>query len=154
MNPGGIRSDLPFKNDGAVTYGDIFTVQPFGNELVSLSLTGAQIEKLLTQQYHPTGGLNILQVSDGFSFTWRQLQGKPLEIIPGSVKLNGKPLVATQSYRIVTNNFLVGGGDNFVAFKDGADRTTVGSDVQAFESYTKAHSPLAGGVKGRITRAQ
>ncbi len=154
MNPGGIRSDLPFKNNGEVRYSDIFTVQPFGNELISLTLTGAQIEALLKQQYQPSGGNNILQVSDGFTFTWRQPPGQPIEVIPGSVKLNGKPIVAMQSYRVVTNNFLVGGGDNFIAFKEGTDRTTVGGDVQAFEAYIKAHSPIAGGIKGRITRAQ
>jgi 5'-nucleotidase len=154
MNPGGIRSDLPFKNDGEVIYGDIFTVQPFGNDLISLSLTGAQIEALLKQQYQPSGGNNILQVSEGFTFGWRQPQGQPIEVVPGSVKLNGAPIIPTQTYRVVTNNFLVGGGDNFIAFKDGIDRITVGGDVQAFEAYVKTHSPLAGGVKGRITRAQ
>jgi 5'-nucleotidase len=154
MNPGGIRSDLPFKNNGEVVYSDIFTVQPFGNELVSLTLTGAQIEALLKQQYQPSGGNNILQVSDGFTFTWRQPQGQPIEIVPGSVKLNGKPIVPTQTYRVVTNNFLVGGGDNFVAFKDGIDRVTVGVDVQAFESWMKSHTPITGAVKGRITRMQ
>ncbi|MFT3724196.1 MAG: bifunctional metallophosphatase/5'-nucleotidase [Hyphomonadaceae bacterium] len=154
MNPGGIRSDLPFRNGGAVTFGDIFTVQPFGNQLVSLTMTGTQIEAVLEQQYHPTGGLNILQVSDGFSFTWRQPAGKPVEIVPGSMKLNGNPLVATQSYRIVTNNFLAGGGDNFTAFKNGAQVNIISSDIEAFEAWVKTHSPITGAVKGRITRAQ
>lgn len=153
MNPGGIRSDLPFKNGGVVTYGDIFTVQPFGNELIALTLTGAQIEAALRQQYQPSGGNNILQVSEGFSFSWRQGPGQPIEIPPGSIKLNGKPLEAGQAYRVVTNNFLVGGGDNFLAFKDGLARTTVGGDVQALETYMRARAPLTGEVKGRITRA-
>jgi 5'-nucleotidase len=154
MNPGGIRSDLPFKDGGQVTYGDIFTVQPFGNQLVSLTLTGAQIEAVLKQQYHPTGGLNILQVSEGFSFAWRQQPGKPVEIVPGSLTLNGKPIAPAQTYRIVTNNFLAGGGDNFTAFKDGVQNGIIGSDIDALDDYMKAHSPISGSIKGRITRAQ
>lgn len=153
MNPGGIRADLPFKNNGEVTFGDIFAVQPFGNELVVLTLTGEQIEAVLKQQYQPSGN-NILQVSDGFTFIWRQPAGQPIEIVPGSVKLNGQPLVASQPYRVVTNNFLVGGGDSFVGFKVGTDRVTIGTDVDALEQYVKARSPISPGEKGRVTKAQ
>ena len=152
MNPGGIRADLPFHDNGVVTFGDIFAAQPFGNELVVLSLTGADIETILKQQYQPSGN-NILQVSDGFTFTWRQPAGQPIEIVPGSVKLNGQPLAPNQLYRVVTNNFLVGGGDSFTGFKAGTDRVTVGGDAEALEAWFKGHSPLTGAVRGRITRA-
>ena len=151
MNPGGIRADLLKKETGQLTFSDIFSVQPFGNDLVVLTLTGADIETLLKQQYQPSGN-NMLQVSNGFEFVWKQAAGGPIDIIPGSVKLNGQTLVATQSYRVVTNNFLVGGGDGFVAFKSGTDRVNVGGDLEALEAYVKAHSPLTGEVKGRLKR--
>jgi 5'-nucleotidase len=151
MNPGGIRSDLPFQNNGQVRFADIFTVQPFGNELVVLTLTGAQIEGILKEQYKPDGN-TILQASDGFSYSWRQAPGKPIEIVAGSVKLNGQPLVASQPYRVVTNNFLVGGGDSFQGFKAGTDRVTIGGDVEALEAYVKAHSPVTPGVHGGVVR--
>lgn len=151
MNPGGIRADLQFNNGGQLTFADIFAVQPFGNDLVVITLTGAEIEAVLKQQYQPSGN-NILQVSDGFEFTWRQPAGQPIEIIPGSVKLNGAPLVPTQTYRVVTNNFLAGGGDSFVAFKSGKDKVTVGSDLEGLEAYVTANSPLAATNKGRIRR--
>jgi len=152
MNPGGIRADLPLNPGGQLTFADIFAVQPFGNDLVVVTLTGAEIETVLKQQYQP-GGNNILQVSDGFEFTWRQPAGQPIEIIPGSVKLNGAPLVPTQTYRVVTNNFLAGGGDSFTAIKSGKDKVTVGSDLEALEAYVAANSPLAPANKGRIKRA-
>lgn len=152
MNPGGIRTDIPFKG-GDITFADIFAVQPFGNDLVVLTLTGADLEALLKQQYQ-AGGNNILQVSDGFSFTWRQPAGKPIEIVPGSIKLNGQPIVATQTYRVVTNNFMAGGGDGFTAFKNGKDNVTIGTDITALEAYVTAHSPLDNTIRGRITRAQ
>ena len=153
MNPGGIRADLLKKETGQLTFSDIFSVQPFGNDLVALTLTGADIEAVLKQQYQPSGN-NMLQVSQGFEFVWKQAAGGPIEIIPGSVKLNGQPLVATQTYRVVTNNFLVGGGDGFVGFKSGTSRVTVGGDLEALESYVKAHSPLTGEVKGRLKRVE
>lgn len=153
MNPGGIRADLVRRDTGVVTFGDIFAIQPFGNDLVAITLTGAQIEQVLREQYQPSGN-NILQVSEGFSFTWRQAQGQPIEIVPGSVKLNGVPLVADQSYRIVTNNFLVGGGDSFAGFKVSTKREILGSDITALEDYVVAHSPLAPAAKGRILRVE
>ncbi|MFZ4684045.1 MAG: bifunctional metallophosphatase/5'-nucleotidase [Hyphomonadaceae bacterium] len=152
MNPGGIRADLPFNPGGQLTFADIFAVQPFGNDLVVLTLTGSDIETILRQQYQP-GGNNILQVSDGFAFTWRQAAGQPIEIIPGSVRLNGAPLVPTQTYRVVTNNFLAGGGDSFAGFRSGKDKVTVGSDLEALETYVTTNSPLAASSKGRISRA-
>lgn len=152
MNPGGIRTDLPFR-DGKVTYSDIFAVQPFGNDLVVLTLTGADILTLLKQQYQAAGN-NILQVSDGFTFTWRQPAGKPIEVVAGSVKLNGQPIVAEQTYRVVTNNFMAGGGDGFTAFEKGTDSVTIVTDIAALEAWLKTRSPLDGAIRGRITRAQ
>src|SRR5882757_1282939 len=50
-NPGGIRIDISRKEDGAVTYADIFASQPFRNQLVTLTLTGKQIKDALEQQW-------------------------------------------------------------------------------------------------------
>lgn len=150
MNPGGIRSDIPM-NGGVVTYNDIFSVQPFGNDLVALSLTGAQIEKILREQYQATGN-NILQVSAGFEFAWRQPEGKPIEIAPGSMKLDGVALAPDATYRVVTNNFLADGGDGFATFKAGTNRVTVGGDIDALEAYFKDRSPVTGGIGTRIRK--
>jgi len=151
MNPGGIRADLPM-NSGVVTYGDIFAVQPFGNDLVVLTLTGAQIEKILREQYQASGN-NILQVSQGFEFAWRQAPGQPIEIAPGSMKLGGVVMDPAASYRVVTNNFLADGGDGFVTFRTGTDRVTVGGDVEALEAYFKDRSPVSSDIGTRIKKA-
>lgn len=151
MNPGGVRADLPFKDGGKVTYADIFAVQPFGNDIVAMTLTGAEIERVLREQYQVNGN-KILQVSQGFTFTWRQAPGQPIEIVAGSVKLNGEALVAGQTYRIATNNFLAGGGDGFATFTAGANRAVLGSDIEALEDYMAAHSPVAPGARDRVMR--
>ena len=74
MNPGGIRDDFLFlagpamEGDGNVTFGETFSVQPFTNNLVTMTLSGQQIHDLLEEQW--VGSVNVLQVSDGFSYTW------------------------------------------------------------------------------------
>lgn len=152
MNPGGIRAPLTYKatkgeGDGVVTYEEAFTVQPFNNYLVSLTLTGAQIKSLLTQQW---SGVNatapkILQVSKGFSYTY---SGTTL----GAVTLNGVPLVDTQSYRVVTNNFLADGGDGFPAFTSGTGKYFGGLDIDGFANYLEDNSPYTPGPLTRITK--
>ncbi len=146
MNPGGIRSDIA--KTGQVTYADIFTAQPFGNDIVVLTLTGAQVEAVLRQQFR-AGGNMILHVSDGFAFAWRPTaQGG--ELVPGSLTLNGAPLETDRDYRVATNNFLATGGDAFTAFEAGRNLTIAGGDAEALEAHVSAHSPLRPPTAGRI----
>lgn len=155
MNPGGIRTDLTFDSSkydeapGDITYEEAFNVQPFNNYLVSMTLTGQDVYDILTQQVtgpnteHP----NILQVSDGFTY-----QLGPAGPVDGSVKLGGTPIDKGASYRIVTNNFLQGGGDNFPGFTKGTDVYYGGLDIDAFANYLQAHSPYTPGALTRITQ--
>ncbi len=155
MNPGGIRTDLTFTNSpygealGDVTFDEAFTVQPFNNYLVSLDLTGQQIYDLLKQQV--TGGnagtaKKILQVSAGFHYTFDATAG----VVAGSASLGGVPIDPTATYRVVTNNFLADGGDNFAAFKSGTNQYYGGLDIDAFAAYLTAHSPYTPGPLTRI----
>jgi 5'-nucleotidase len=149
MNPGGVRSDFP--RSGEVTYGDIFTVQPFGNDLVALTLTGAQIEAVLAQQFGQPGRSDmVLQVSDGFSFRWRRDAAGAGALVPGSVRVNGAPLEPGKSYRVATNNFLATGGDGFTAFSAGRDRELAGGDASVLAAYIRAHAPVPPPKMGRV----
>jgi 5'-nucleotidase len=65
-NPGGVRTDITKKQEGAVTYADVFASQPFRNQLVTLTLTGIQIRNMLEQQWLDPKRPRILQVSKGF----------------------------------------------------------------------------------------
>ncbi len=73
-NPGGVRADLTAHRDGVVTYGDLFTMQPFGNSLVTLTLSGAQLKALLESQWRRSDAerARMLQPSRGFSYAWRR----------------------------------------------------------------------------------
>ena len=146
MNAGGIRENLIFAQisgteaAGQVTYGEAFTVQPFGNSLVTMTLTGAQIEALLEQQF--TGGNQILQVSNGFSYEWSLSAAPGNKIDPTSIMLNGSVVDPGSSYRVTVNNFLADGGDNYTVLVGGTDRLGGEVDLDAFTAYIEANTPL------------
>jgi 5'-nucleotidase len=155
MNPGGIRADLTFAKtdppetvDGIVRYEEAFTVQPFNNYLVSMDLTGADIWSLLQQQWSGSNagsGTKFLQISNGLHYTWSGLPGAQAV---SAITINGTavPNDASTSYRIVTNNFLSDGGDNFAAFKSGTNKYFGGLDIDGFAKYlpttTQPYAPL------------
>jgi len=153
MNPGGIRAPLAMPADGLVRYEDLFSVQPFYNNLVTMTLSGAQVLTLLEQQWKGQGeGGRILQVSRGFSYSWDGRRAVGERVVPGSVKLNGQALDVARGYRVTVNGFIAGGGDNFVILKAGRDVRTGVMDVDALEAYVKANPTLAPGPLDRISR--
>jgi 5'-nucleotidase len=145
MNPGGIRADLPA---GTLTWGALFTVQPFGNTVVKLTLTGQQIYDLLNQQWgglQPAGG-RLLQVS-GLSYSWDSSVPRVLEVRDAS-----GPISLNERYDVAANSFLAGGGDNFSVFTQGADQLGGPIDLDALNDYIKTLSqPIEAGVEGRIS---
>lgn len=158
MNPGGIRADLTYasspagEGDGNVTYGESFTVQPFGNSMVTKTMTGAQIQLVLEQQFDnpEPGQMRILQVSEGFTYTWSA--SAPIGSKVTNVMLNGEPLDMGASYRVTMNSFLADGGDNFFAFTLGTDPLGGAVDTDALEAYFTTHSPVSPGPQNRITQ--
>jgi 5'-nucleotidase len=161
MNPGGVRADLVYAaaageaTDGIVRYGEAFTVQPFANSLVVLTLTGAQIKTMLEQQWQPsdTGNVKvvILQPSAGFSYAYSASAPVGSKIDFASIKLNGKPLDAAQNYRVTVNSFLAPGGDGFKVLAEGVDRVGGAVDIDALASYFSTHSPVSPPALDRIT---
>jgi 5'-nucleotidase len=118
-NPGGVRADMTKKDEGAVTYADVFASQPFRNQLVTLTLTGAQIKDMLEQQWLDPKRPRILQVSKGFSYTWDGARPFGERVIAELMSLNGQRIDPAASYRVTVNNFLSVGGDGFTVFKEG-----------------------------------
>jgi 5'-nucleotidase len=146
-NPGGIRTDL---RAGTVTYADLFAVQPFGNSLVRLTLTGAQIVALLEQQWQDQPQPRVLQVS-GLSYTWQPEQPIGARVDPAEVSVDGQPLALDGAYRVVVNSFLAEGGDNFTVLRDRTDREGGAQDLDAFVDYVAAlPGPVVAPAGGRI----
>ena len=160
MNPGGIRAPLNYGGPGGgvpdpVTYGEMFTVQPFGNTLVVKTCTGAQIQGLLEQQQFPTtpgSPQRVLTVSKGFNYTWDANGPAGNKVINSTVTLNGAPIVDGQAYRVEMNNFLATGGDGFTIFGTCTDQLGGDVDLDAIVAYFGAHSPVSPLADNRITR--
>jgi 5'-nucleotidase len=156
MNPGGIRTDLGTKpgDDLQVRYEDLFAVQPFYNNLVTMTLTGAQLAQVLEQQWlnQPTAAGRVLQVSRGFVYTWDASRPPGQRIVAGSMSLNGVAIAPEASVRVTVNSFLAGGGDNFTVLRQGKEVRTGMMDIDAFEQFVKVNPGLAPGAAARVTR--
>jgi 5'-nucleotidase len=141
MNPGGIRKDLEAGSNGVVSFGQAQAVLPFGNTLVVLDISGAQLRTMLEQQWDRPGNERyMLQVSSGLSYAWDSTRPVGQRLVPGSLKVDGKPVDDGQAYRIVANNFLADGGDNFPVLAKGVNRHDTGMrDLDALIAYLKQH---------------
>lgn len=138
MNPGGVRTDLvPDKGAGVspVRYGAVFEVQPFGNRLVTVSLTGAEIRELLEKQF-ARDRPRVLSPSKGFSYRYVfDAASRTATIDPASIRLSGAPVLPAQRYRVTVNSFLAAGGDGFSVLARAANRTPGALDIDAMTAY-------------------
>ena len=152
-NPGGIRAELQKSADGVVTYADLFAAQPFGNNLVTLTLTGAQIKTLLEQQWLDQPKPRILQVSKGFSYVWDDRRPRGDFVPAESIALNGRTVDPAAKYRVTVNAFLADGGDGFFVLRTGGEPRSGPFEMQALEAFFKANSPIGPGPLDRIRRS-
>jgi 5'-nucleotidase len=146
MNPGGVRRDLEAGADLTASFGQAQAVLPFGNTLVVMDLTGAQLRRVLEQQWERPGGSGyMLQVSSRLSYQWDSTQPVGSRVVPGSVKLDGVAIDDAKAYRVVANNFLAEGGDNFPEFAKGANKVdTQIRDLDALIDYLGKHEGTGG----------
>jgi len=151
MNNGGARTDLNPEADGTIRYGQIFALQPFANNLVTKSYTGAEVKAVLEQQFASGADnkarANLLAPSANFAFAFDRSRPAGQRIV--AMTLNGKPLDPANSYRVTINNFLSSGGDNFTALAVGRDATDGGLDLDATEAWlaTNPVAPKLGRIK-------
>lgn len=141
-NPGGIRTDIIPKENGAVSYGELFASQPFRNRLVTMTLTGSQLKDMLEQQWLDPKRPRILQVSIGFSYSWDASKPFGERVIVDKMTLNGKPIEPATGYRVTVNDYLAVGGDGFTVAKQGASPQYGGYDADALFAFFRAHGPI------------
>jgi 5'-nucleotidase len=158
-NPGGIRSDLIARTgaDTEVTFGDLFMMQPFGNHLVTMTLSGAQIRALLEDQWSRshTRRVRLLQPSRGFTYAWRAGAPEGQRIVADSLILDGEAIEPDRPYRVTVNGYLAAGGDAFGILRTGRDRVSGPLDVEALMGFIRRESrraPLAPDPVPRIRR--
>lgn len=155
MNPGGIRANLTFaKNptnaadaDGVALWGELFTIQPFGNSLVKLNMTGQQIYDLLNQQFAVN---RLLQIS-GLTYAWDASLPAASRVV--EVRKDGVAIDKAATYTVTANNFIAGGGDGFSVFLGGTGNIGGPIDLDALLAYLQGLAqPFAPPSLNRITR--
>jgi len=143
INSGGVRTTFRPAADGSVTYGQIFALQPFGNTVEVLELTGAQLKQVLEQEFTSDGTgqfrQSFLIPSAGFAYTIDRSAPDGQHVM--TMTLNGQPIEPGRTYRVAVNNFLAQGGDGFTALTQGRFVAGGGNDLDALEAF------IAGGVR-------
>ncbi len=139
-NPFGIRRSLLTQPDRSVTYGDLYLVQPFGSELVTMTLTGAELKAAMEQQLDTIAPEQLLACSDGFRITIDRSRAEHDRVT--AMTLGGRPVDPARDYRVTVNSFLANGGDSFTAFVNGRDRKVGVTDIAALEAYLKPANPV------------
>lgn len=154
----GLRKDLFQHGDRPLTYGQLFTAQPFGNSLIITQLKGAQVLALLNEQWQGDE-FHSLQVSKGVQFRWDPKRPIGNRIIAQSLTLNGKPIEMDKTYGVTANDFIAYGGNNFSTFLKGSRQVDTGiADVDALAHYLKTSEALGVAVSAagepRIVRVK
>jgi 5'-nucleotidase len=144
MNAGGVRADLNAGDVssggeavGEVTYGEAFTVQPFGNSLVTKTMTGDMLRRVLEQQFAGCAGQStqkIMQVSSTLTYQSNPAAATCAGKI-GEIRVNGAVVTPTTSMRVTMNNFMASGGDGFTVFNEGTNALGGAQDIDAFAAY-------------------
>lgn len=154
MHAGGLRADLVPDEQGLLRYGQLFAVQPFGNNLVVKTFSGAQLRAMLEQQFDRGSSAvkpsRVLSVSQGFSYRYDMAQ--PAGTRVSGLALNGVLLTDDGAYRVSISSYLASGGGNLTVFNEGRDVLGGDQDLDALEAYFRDHSPIAPPPTNRITR--
>ncbi|MCJ2180651.1 bifunctional metallophosphatase/5'-nucleotidase [Novosphingobium sp. 2580] len=135
-NPFGIRAPIDPAPDGTVTFGQIYLVQPFNNNLVTMTLTGAQVRAVIEDGLDDDGTKQVLAASTGLKFTFDMSRPSRSRVV--SLTLNGKPVDPKASYRVTVVQFLAEGGDGFSTFKQGMDEVRGIIDNEAMQQWIAA----------------
>jgi 2',3'-cyclic-nucleotide 2'-phosphodiesterase (5'-nucleotidase family) len=166
-NSGGLRQDLvcvpPSAGEGAcqITWGEMFAVLPFGNRSVIETLTGAQLEQAFINGFTPfcfvnfPGGTGRFPQISGIRVTFACNGQTPVVTgmwkTPDGIGGPETPIGAADTIRIVTNDFMFGGGDGYTVLTGGTDVGQPGDDLlQVAIEYVTANSPIDPHVEGRI----
>jgi 5'-nucleotidase len=167
MNAGGVRSPGFVAPTGGsypynVTYGNAFTVQPFGNSLVTLTLTAQQLKDLLEQQFPGCMGQTaqrVMQVSNGLKYTWSASAAacskiQDVWITPTDVTVTPPQVIGAadhvvaagvvqnpaKTYRVTVNNFMATGGDGFTVLLNGQNPLGGAQDIDALTAYLQHYN--------------
>lgn len=152
-NNGGIRADLLVAEDGTITWGAAQAVQPFGNILQIVQMTGEDIYKVLNEQYDAKQNYFLQMSGLKYTFTDNPEGGEetPYKVVK-AYKSNGEEIDPSKTYTLVINDFLFGGGDGFASFRNAKLIGAINPDTETFIEYIQQQEAkgekIAAGIKG------
>jgi 5'-nucleotidase len=133
--------------DGVALWGELFAIQPFGNDVVSFEMTGQQVYDLLNQQFAVN---RMLQIA-GLSYTWDNSLPAASRVV--EVRKDGVAIDRSAVYKVAANSFLVTGGDGFTVFLNGTNKVVGPVDIAALVAFMQtAPQPIAPPALDRVTR--
>ncbi len=150
---GSIRASIP---SGEISLGQVIKVLPYNNYLVTVDITGAQVIAALEN------GVSRVEQNDGrfphvsgLRYIWDPAMnpGSRIKSVEVSTASGYKPIDLKAIYRMVTTNFIAGGGDGYNVLQEGSNFITLGNaDYEVLTEYIKTHSPIGAVVEGRINQ--
>lgn len=151
---GSIRASIP---SGQISLGQVIKVLPYYNYLVTVDVTGEQVIAALEN------GVSRVEQNDGrfpqvsgLRYSWDPAMnpGSRIKSVEVWTESGYKPIAVNTTYRLVTTNFIAGGGDGYTVLKQGSNFITLGNaDYEVLTEYIKTHSPVNSVVEGRINQA-
>jgi 5'-nucleotidase len=165
MNGGGVRTpgftfnqSAAAEGNGNVTYGEAFTTQPFGNSLVTMTLTAQNIKNVLEEQFAGCKGQSATATrfmipSAGFKYRWDGSKACDARIFSVALTTSagtetlvdaaGVVLNPSKPYRVTVNNFMADGGDGYSTFLQGTSRLGGAQDIDALVSFMATYKKPA-----------
>ncbi|KAL4749732.1 hypothetical protein BDW72DRAFT_126307 [Aspergillus terricola var. indicus] len=152
INSGGVRAEI---DEGPITRGEVLTAFPFGNAIVELEFSGADLRKILE------GAVSYVNQFSGDEITsWFQVsRGVRIEFNPDNepgdrlvnVTIQGEAIDNERDYRVVTLDFLAGGGDSIFVATD--DFITLDTQDEVLTQYIVARTPLSPELEERVVES-
>lgn len=149
-NTGGVRADLVVEPDHTITWGAAQAVQPFGNILRVVEMTGQQVIDALNQQYDEDQNYYLQIAGLKYYYTDSDDPNQPYRVV-AAYDENGQSLDMNKTYRVVINDFLAGGGDGFTAFKGTNQIAVIDADTEVFMSYIADQTNAGNLIKAPVT---
>lgn len=133
MNSGGVRDSIAA---GDITYKDVLTVQPFGNMVSYVDMTGKEVLDYL----------NVVATKPVDSGAYAQFAGIAMSINNGEVTnvfIGNKQLRLDGNYRFTVPSYNAAGGDGYPKIDDHPGYVNTGfTDAEVLKDYLETHSPV------------
>jgi 5'-nucleotidase len=146
------NSNKPGDADGRVLLGESWEAYGYGNPVLTVSLTGAELDAVLEQQWQG-GKFAPLALSKNVKYSFDASRPEGDRIDPNDIRINGASLDPAKTYRVAALAYTVIGADGYPALKAAyRDPVRTDTDHETFAAYLRAHKTLTPAPLDRVTQ--